>query len=50
MKAEFSPNNDEIKIIDEVMEYIKEKYNKKTIKLEEFEVFEPLTLRVENQL
>ncbi len=43
MKAEFSPNNDEIKIIVEVMEYIKEKYNKKTIKLEEFEVFEPLT-------
>ena len=43
MKGDFAPNSKEIEIINQVMEYIKEKYRKKTIKLEEFEVFEPLT-------
>jgi len=48
MKVEFSPNSKEIEIINEVMDYIKEKFNKETIKLEEFEVFEPLTSEWKN--
>ena len=43
MKVEFSPNSKEIEVINEVMDYIEEKFGKETIKLEEFEVFEPLT-------
>jgi hypothetical protein len=43
MKVESIPNTKEIEIINEVMEYVKEKFGKETIKLEEFEVFEPLT-------
>jgi len=43
MEVEFSPNSKEIQIINEVMGYIKEKFCKETIKLEEFEVFEPLS-------
>jgi hypothetical protein len=41
MKVEF--NNEEIKIINEVIENIKEKYGKETVKLDEFEIFNPLT-------
>jgi hypothetical protein len=43
MQSEFSPNNKEIQIINEIMEYMKEKFGKETIVLLEFEVFEPLT-------
>ena len=43
MNAEFFPNDKETEIINEVMDYVKEKYCKKTLRLEEFEVFEPLS-------
>ena len=43
MKGEFSPNTKEIEIINEILEYVKGKFGKDPIKLEEFEVFEPLS-------
>lgn len=43
MTTYFSPTDKEIEIINETMEYIKEKFGKETVKLEEFEVFEPLS-------
>ena len=41
--TKFSPNTKESEIIVEVMDYIKEKFSKGPIELEEFEVFEPLS-------
>lgn len=44
MEPNFTPNEQEIKIINEVMRGIKDNYNIKVISLNEFEVFVPLTV------